>query len=49
MLKSQKEQVDKNIISKGYKESDKKHRNKVSMKLPNMNNVNSELRKKLMT
>ena len=40
-------QVDKNIVSQGYKESDQKHKNKVSIKLPNMENVNSEFRQKL--
>ena len=35
------------IILQGYKESDKKHENKVSMKSTNMENINSEFRKKL--
>lgn len=41
-----KKQLDKNITLKGYKESKKKHKNRISMKLPNMENVNSEFRKK---
>ena len=41
-----KKQVDGNIISKGYKGSDKKQNNRVSTKLPNMENVNSAFRKK---
>ena len=41
-----KKQVDRNIISKGYKGSDKKQNNRVSTKLPNMENVNSAFRKK---
>ena len=37
-------QDDKNTISKGEIKVKKKHENKVYMKLPNMENVNSEFR-----
>lgn len=37
-------QDDKNTISKGETKVKKKHENKVYMKLPNMENVNSEFR-----
>lgn len=40
-------QVDKNTISKGNKENEKKHKNRIPVKLPNMKNANSEFRKKL--
>ena len=42
-----KKKVYKNIIPEIYKGSDKKHKNKDSMKLPNMENVKSEFRQKL--
>ena len=42
-----KKQIDENIIPKGCKERDKKHKNKVSIKVPNIENVKSEFRNKL--
>ena len=40
---AQKKQVDKNLISKGYKENDKKHKNKVSMEFITTSDLSMEL------